>query len=124
MTVGPRSALDPRTLLLVAGGGAVGASARWAVVTSTAGDDRFPWWTLLVNVLGCLALGALVRSGHAARVAGGVGFCGGLTTFSTFSVEVASLLDAGEVAIAASYLVASVVLGIGAFVTARSAAQA
>ena len=119
MTVGPRSALAPRTLLLVAAGGAVGATVRCSVVTLAADDGRFPWWTLLVNVVGCLGLGALVRSGPAVRSAVGVGVCGGLTTFSTFSVEVATLLDDGEATIASSYLAASVVLGFGAFVAGR-----
>lgn len=124
MTAGSRSALAPRTLVLVGAGGAVGAAVRWGVVTLAADDGRFPWWTLLVNVVGCLALGALVRSGPGTRSAVGVGFCGGLTTFSTFSLEVATLLDAGEATIASSYLVASVVLGIVAFVAGRRVATA
>lgn len=119
VTVGPRSALDPRTLLLAGAGGAVGACLRWVVVTLAADDGRFPWWTLLVNVVGCLALGALARSRAGIRWGAGVGFCGGLSTFSTFSLEVATLLDDGEAIIASSYLAASVVLGIVAFVVGR-----
>ena len=72
-----------------------------------------------MNVAGCLGLGLLVSSGPRARLMLGVGFCGGLTTFSTFSFEVASLLDDGEPFRAAGYVGLSLVLGVAAFVSAR-----
>lgn len=109
-------------MALVATGGAVGAAARWGVVTLAGTDGPFPWWTLLVNVVGCLGLGMFAGAGRSATLLGGVGFCGGLTTFSTFTVEVAVLLDDGRPVVGGMYVVASVVTGVGAFVVgARSA---
>ena len=85
----------------IAAGGALGASCRWFLVEAS-GNHRFPWPLLLVNVLGSLVLGALLaeESEHPrARVAlhdlGAIGFCGGLTTFSTFAVEIVELIDRG-----------------------------
>lgn len=114
VTVGPRSALAPRDLALVAGGGACGAATRWAVVTLTETGGEFPWWTLLVNVVGCALLGLLLGCGDGQRLAVGVGFCGGLTTFSTFAVEIAGLVDVGSTATATLYLGASLGLGVAA----------
>lgn len=77
------------SLLLVAVGGAAGASARWAV----AARIGTPRATLLVNVLGSLLLGLLagaewLRQEPSAWALLATGFCGALTTFSTFAVEV------------------------------------
>ena len=99
----------------VAVGGALGATCRWLAVEA-GGHPRFPWPVLIVNVVGSLALGVVLaaESGHPlARVAlhdlGAIGFCGGLTTFSTFAVEVVDLIDDGDGAVAAAYVAASVV---------------
>lgn len=115
MTGGPRSAISRRALLAVAVGGAGGATVRWAVVEASGTNGSFPWWTLLVNVAGCLVLGLLLGVPERVRLWAGVGFCGGLTTFSTFAVEIAELLD-DDVGMAATYLAASLVLGAGAFI--------
>jgi fluoride exporter len=75
------------TALLVALGAAVGAPLRY--LTGRALDARFPWGTLTVNLLGSALLGALVGAavdGHALALLG-TGFCGGLTTYSTFAVQ-------------------------------------
>ncbi|MDE0804003.1 MAG: CrcB family protein [Acidimicrobiales bacterium] len=117
MTVTARSALQPRSLALVAAGGAAGAAARWAVVTVVETGGSFPWLTLLVNVAGCLGLGLLVGVREPARLWMATGFCGGLTTFSTFAVETAVMLDGGEPRQAAAYVVASVAAGIAAVLT-------
>ena len=106
---------------LVGVGGSVGALVRWAIGeawTSTA----FPWPTLLVNVLGSGLLALVTSAGFSnnARRLLAAGVCGGLTTFSTLSVDVVRLLDDDRSATAAVYVVASVVLGLGAFVAARS----
>lgn len=122
VTVAARTALQPRSLALVAAGGAAGASVRWAVGTATAGEGAFPWWTLAVNVAGCLVLGLLLGVREEVRLGLGTGFCGGLTTFSTFAVEVAKLLDAGNIGTATTYLSASLVLGILALVGGRAVA--
>lgn len=107
-------------LVLVGLGGVAGATLRW-LVGETITVDSFPWHTLLVNVVGCALLAAVTtRSlplGHNRLLA--AGFCGGLTTFSTFSIEVVELLDNDKNATALLYLVASVVLGLIAYVGVR-----
>ncbi|WP_436795708.1 fluoride efflux transporter FluC [Actinospongicola halichondriae] len=111
-----RSAIRPSALGLVALGGTAGAAARWAVVGLVGTDGGFPWWTLLVNVVGCLLLGALLGVREEVRLGLGTGFCGGLTTFSTFTVETATMLDAGHSARAAVYLLVSLAAGVAAVV--------
>lgn len=114
--------MSPRSLSLVAGGAAAGAALRWAVVEVSGAGGSFPWWTLAVNVAGSLLLGVLLGVPERVRLWAGVGFCGGLTTFSTLTVEIASLLDRGDAGVAAAYLVTSLVLGVGSFVVgARTA---
>lgn len=79
------------TLLLVAIGAAVGAPLRFA--TSHLLDDRWHWGTLLVNAVGSFLLGitaAIGLSGSALALVG-TGFCGGLTTYSSFAVQTHSL---------------------------------
>ncbi|QCW51889.1 CrcB family protein [Nocardioides dongxiaopingii] len=95
--------------LLVALGAAVGAPLRFWVVTRL--DDDVPWGTLAVNVAGSLVLGLLV----AASVDGGtyallgVGFCGGLTTYSAFAVQTVRLGRRG-----AAYAAGTIVASVGA----------
>jgi CrcB protein len=109
------------TVLLVFLGGAVGAPARYLLDRWIQSRHRihFPIGTLVVNVVGCLVLGAVAgavaRHGWSAQVQAliGTGFCGGLTTFSTFSVEVSELLQAKLGWRAAAYAVLSCALGIG-----------
>lgn len=117
-----------RNLLLVAVGGAGGAVARHLVGLALAGAAlRFPWGTLLVNVAGSLALGALVGATpplHPARLLLGVGVCGGFTTFSTYSVETLALLERGATGRAAAYALASVALGLAAAAAGLWAARA
>ena len=85
-----------RDVLLVAGGGAIGAVARHAVNLLCTGlfGDRFPWGTFTVNVLGCFLLGLLLHYASvtdnvsdAAKLMLGTGVLGALTTFSTFGVQ-------------------------------------
>jgi fluoride exporter len=102
----------------VAFGGTVGAVARWAVIAAT-GDWTFPWPTLVVNVVGCFVVGVLTRSPRSTAVLAGVGFAGGLTTFSTFSLEVADLLEGSQAGIAVTYVAASLGGGLAAVVAGR-----
>ncbi|VXC45043.1 fluoride efflux transporter FluC [Nocardioides sp. AX2bis] len=78
------SALD---LLLVALGGAVGAPLRFVAAHHL--DRALPWGTLLVNVLGSTLLGAFaaLALGGSAYALLATGFCGGLTTWSSFAVQ-------------------------------------
>jgi CrcB protein len=114
-------------LACVALGGALGALLR-AVASDWLRAHlgaRWPWGTLLVNLAGCLALGALAAHWEWGRSAPGgpapllrpllaVGLIGGFTTFSTFGVETLELLRQDRAAAALAYVSASVVCGIGA----------
>jgi CrcB protein len=104
--------------LAAALGGALGALARWAQPRhSPPSPTGWPWSTLLVNLTGCLLLGLLVAALFARhpehpwlRPFLGTGFCGSLTTFSTFGADVARLVEQRAVA----YLTGSVLLELGA----------
>jgi CrcB protein len=110
---------DPRELLAVFVGGAVGGLAR-AGLSEALPHHRaaWPWATFAVNVVAAAVLGftavALLRRHHSAyrRPLIGTGFCGGLSTFSTLQLEVVHLVDAGAWSVAAGYLLASIVVGI------------
>ena len=107
------------TALLVLAGGAVGAPARYLTDRwiSAHTSTRFPVGTLTVNLIGCFVLGVLAGGvAHSGWSAGtyallGTGFCGGLTTFSTFAVETVEL-SLHLRARAVSYLVLSAAAGV------------
>ncbi len=109
--------------LLVFLGSGIGGLARYSVsawIRSVAGD-AFPFATLSVNILGCALIGALSAAfserivvRDELRVALFVGLLGGFTTFSAFGVETFSLLRAARADLAALYIAASVLLGLGA----------
>jgi len=106
--------------LLAALGGALGALARWGVATALPHPTGgWPWATLLVNITGCLLLGALTAALTArspeppwARPFLAVGVLGGYTTYSAFAVEVVELADAGAAVLAAGYVLVSVLGGV------------
>lgn len=110
-------------LFLVMLGGAVGAGARHLVGRAALGiwGPGLPVGTLAVNVIGGFAMG-LLAAWLASRTSGdealryllGVGVLGGFTTFSAFSLETVLMLQRGEYATASFYILASVVLSIGA----------
>lgn len=113
---------DAKRAAAIAAGGVAGTAVRWGV----AGDvvaGGFPWPVLAVNLVGSLLLGVLLAgewSRPTARIAihdaGAIGFCGGLTTFSTFAVEVAELIRSGDELTASLYVVSSVGGAIGAVI--------
>lgn len=115
-----------RPSVLVAIGGAAGATVRWGVGELVAAEPgRFPLATFLVNVAGCLAIGLCARRLRSPElwlltVTGGLG---GLTTCSTFAVETRGLLDGGHAGTAAAYVVATMVVGVGATQLARGPAR-
>jgi CrcB protein len=108
-----------KQVLLVAMGGALGSVGRYGVglIAARVLGLAFPWGTLIVNVLGALAIGVLtarVDPLHAdTRLFIGVGILGGFTTFSTFSLEAVRLTEHHPWG-AALYVACSLVLGIGA----------
>lgn len=107
---------------VVAVGGALGALARHGVgVAVPSAPGAIPWSTFAVNVTGCLLIGALVvvvtewRPAHPLlRPFLGTGVLGGYTTFSTYSVEVLQLAQAGHRAAAGGYLVGTLVAAVAA----------
>ena len=105
--------------ILVTLGGVAGAGVRWAVLTTLVEGGAFPWATLLVNVVGCLVVGLLAGASRGTRALVGIGFAGGLTTFSTFTVEAALLLDDVRPGMALAYVTASVLSGAAAVVSGR-----
>jgi CrcB protein len=106
------------TALLVGVGGVCGVMARYGIGRATFHHtDALLWSTVGINIVGSFLLGLLAAEdwfSRDVREALGVGFLGGFTTFSTFSVQVVMDVDAGEPWRAFGYLVASVVGGIAA----------
>jgi CrcB protein len=107
--------------LAVALGGALGALARYGldrfIERRTA--SLFPWSTFVINVSGCLVIGAviaaLVDRHHTPawlRVGLVVGVLGGYTTFSTFAQESLDLIEARDIGIATLYALGSVTAGV------------
>ncbi len=104
------------TALLVGVAGMAGVLSRYGISSMFHGSS-LPWATVGINVAGSLLLGLLVSSSGFsadARTIIGVGFLGGFTTFSTFTVQVVLDVDAGEPGRALLYLCASLVLGLAA----------
>ncbi len=111
--------MQPSLLIAVAAGGAVGAVGRYLVVSGVGHwiGHGFPWGTLIVNVLGSIAMGVLVEvmavvwsPSAEVRALLVVGVLGAFTTFSTFSLDVVVLIDRGELLPALAYILASVVV--------------
>ena len=111
-------------ILLVGLGGFLGAIARYklgGLLLHMTAQDRFPFGTFAVNVLGCLAVGILAGVAERYEVIGPearlflfTGLLGGFTTFSAFGLEAVFLLRRGDLGVAALYAGGTVVLGITA----------
>ena len=112
-----------KMILAIAVGGAIGAVARHYVayaVATTVGQG-FPWGIVVVNILGSFLMGCLVETSALMwspsvemRAFMMVGVLGAFTTFSTFSLDVVLLIERGQMAAAASYIIISVICAIGA----------
>ena len=123
-----RAPLDRRRAIGIALGGVAGAASRWAVLTAFEASGRLPWPVLIVNVVGSALLGLLLaeesthpRSRLLLHDAGAIGFCGGLTTFSTFALEEANLLRDDAVGVAVTYGLVSVTLSIAGVIAGAAA---
>ena len=109
-------------VLMVFLGGMIGAPVRFLAdrFVQSRHDGVFPWGTFAINISGAFILGA-VGAGVAHHHLGanvslllGTGFCGGLTTFSTFSFETVRLMEDGSLAEAGLNVVGSLAFGLGA----------
>lgn len=107
-------------VLAVAAGSALGGVGRYLLgLLLQRPGLGFPVATLVVNILGCCAIGLILR--HAltpeamsptTRAFLTAGVCGGFTTFSTFSVETLALFESGAWGRGVAYIMASLVLGV------------
>ena len=106
-------------LLAVGAGGCIGSVLRYVIGLIPLQESCvFPIKTLVINVLGCVAIGLIAAA--VSRSAGHpqlllflkVGLCGGFTTFSTFALETADLIRAGHTGAALLYVLVSVLAGV------------
>ena len=109
------------TVIYIAVGSALGGVCRHLVSAALNPSAGFPWGTLGVNVLGSLAIGLLSGwlahgTGNAAaiRAFAVIGFCGGFTTFSTFSNEAFRMMEQSQWGMLAGYVAASLLAGFAA----------
>jgi len=100
--------------------GAAGAVLRYLTTRAFASSHNFPWAVLTVNVIGSALGGALAGLAHLGTIDANLevilltGLCGGLTTFSTLSVETMQLMNRKHARTAALSIGANLVAGIGA----------
>ena len=107
----------------VAAGGAFGSADRYlvSVLVQRLFGTAFPWRTLSVNVIGSFVMGVIITTialrwsvGQVGQAFLVVGILGGFTTFSAFSLDVATMVERNANAAAGGYVLGSVVLSIGA----------
>ena len=117
-------------ILLVGAGGFVGSIARYliAVFAQSASNGPFPLGTLIVNVVGCIAIGSISQLlegtpflSHNGRAFLVIGLLGGFTTFSTFGNETVTLLRDASAVTALLNVAGNVFLAIGGVWLGRSA---
>ena len=116
--------MSPAVVAAVLGAGALGALARYAIALAFIRATRFPRAVLVVNVTGSLLGGAVLALADRGIVAADLhlvlltGIAGGLTTFSTWSVETLQFALSGRWRTAVANLTLNLVLGLGAATTA------
>jgi CrcB protein len=111
-----------REPVAVFAGGCLGALARAGMLEALPpGANGWPWATFAVNLAGAFILGWVAAVLHRGRRRAflATGFCGALTTFSSFQLELLELLDLGRVGVAAGYAAASLALGLLAVLLGR-----
>lgn len=110
-------------ILSISIGAVIGALSRHYTMIGVARvlGTAFPWGTILINVFGSLLMGVLIELlalkfslSQEIRALLTVGILGSFTTFSTFSLDAALLIQRGDIALAASYALVSVLVGISA----------
>lgn len=118
-------------LVYIAAGGVIGAILRYTVTGAVFRlvPGAFPWGTLLVNITGCLAIGAVWHLFEGFYITPNmrlflmVGLLGAYTTFSSFGLETLNLLREGEVGHALFYVLASNIIGVAAVYVGLLAAR-
>lgn len=112
-----------KSVVLVFLGGGLGSVVRFSLSKwiNALHTHHFPWGTLVVNIVACFALGIIVGlADHKqlispdARLFWTVGFCGGFSTFSTFSNDTLVLLHGGLVSFSIMYIALSLLLCVAA----------
>lgn len=117
------SVTETKRLGLVAVGGVIGALLRYAIAlilgapTDPAQVGYWPWATLIVNLVGALAIGVLAgtltqRQGNVLGPLLITGVLGGFTTVSALAIEVVALIDVGSLAVAITYFAVTVAGGL------------
>lgn len=109
-----------KTLLLIGSGGFLGTVSRYLLsrYISLQWPHAFPFGTFTVNILGCLLIGIVMGLTFQSalspqnRLVLATGFCGGFTTFSTFSLEMFEIYQKGQWAVSFAYMAASVIFGL------------
>jgi len=107
-----------KNLLIAGAGGFIGSALRYFLFQTIKPGHLF-WTTLLINVIGSLAIGIVIslsmkdtQFSNSWKVFLATGICGGFTTFSAFSLENFHLFQQGKYALSFIYITSSVVLGI------------
>ncbi|SON55469.1 camphor resistance protein CrcB [Hartmannibacter diazotrophicus] len=115
--------MSPLHLLLVALGGAIGATGRHllGIAVMRLVGPGFPWGTFAANVIGSFVMGAFIElwalkfgGAQPIRLFVAVGMLGGFTTFSSFSLDAVTLYERGAMLPAAGYVLGSVVASLAA----------
>ena len=109
-----------KEILFVGAGGMVGSIMRMLVIKSNIINSNFPFNTFLVNIIGCFLVGILIKySSDLNKDLSNqinnfliLGFCGGFTTFSAFSVDSLNLFNENKILILMMYSLLSTLLGI------------
>ncbi|GAA2830405.1 fluoride efflux transporter CrcB [Kribbella solani] len=116
-------------LLLVIAGGLIGAPLRYVAdrAVQARHDSLFPWGTFSVNVIGSFILGFLTGASSlfpdSIQFFAGTGFCGALTTYSTFSYETIRLFEDRARFLAVANVTASIVAGLGSVFLGTAVSQ-
>ena len=112
--------ITPTEVALVSCGGAFGATARFLIGRASETyltSVKFPLATLLINIVGCFLIGYVAEVSARGEISPHIrllivtGILGGFTTFSAFGLETITLIRAGHIGIALTYVSASVIGG-------------
>lgn len=115
-------------VLYVGIGGFIGAALRYLITIQSSKliDSNFPLGTLIVNVVGGFLIGLIVELSLTTNLVSPnlklfltTGIMGGLTTFSTFSIETISLINDGRILMGSANILLNVFLSLGGVVLAK-----